>query len=69
MCMIKNGKYNKHTKNFAKRLHFVRKGENWNMHKIDWFEGGLKVIYIATKNVGEHDLTPGIKYIMLRLDN
>ena len=39
------------------------------MYKIDWCEGGLQLSYIATKNVGEHDLTPTKKYIMVRLDN
>ena len=39
------------------------------MHKIDWFEGGLKLADIATKNVGYHDLTPRMKYIMVRIDN
>ena len=39
------------------------------MHKIDWCEGGLKLAYIATKNVGENDLTSRMKYIMVILDN
>ena len=39
------------------------------MHKIDWCEGGLKLAEIATKNIGENDLTPRMKYIMARLDN
>ena len=39
------------------------------MHKIDWFEGGLNLSDIATNNVGELDLTPWMKYIMVRLDN
>ena len=39
------------------------------MHKIDWCEGGLKLAEIATKNVGENDLTPRMKYIMVILDN
>ena len=39
------------------------------MHKIDSYEGGQKLAYIATKNVGKHDSTPGMKYIMVRLDN
>ena len=38
------------------------------MHKIDWCEVGLNLAYISTKNVGEPDLTPTIKYIMSRLD-
>ena len=39
------------------------------MHKIYWYEGGLKLADIYTKNVGKNDLTPRIKYIMVRLDN
>ena len=39
------------------------------MHKIDWCEVGLQLAYIATKNVGDHGLTPRMKYIMVRLDN
>ena len=39
------------------------------MQKIDWCEGGLKLAEIATKNVGENDLTPRMKYIMVILDN
>ena len=38
------------------------------MHKIDWCEGGLQLSDIGTKNVSEPDLTPRMKYIMLRLD-
>ena len=50
-------------------MHSVRYGENCKMHKIDWCEVGLKLVDIATKNVGEHDLTPRMKYIMVILDN
>ena len=39
------------------------------MHKIDWCEGGLKLAYIATKNFGDTDLTPSMKYILARLYN
>ena len=60
VCMAENGKYTKHTRHIASRLHFVRNGENCKMHKIDWCEVGLKFVYIATRNVGEHDLTPRI---------
>ena len=38
------------------------------MQNIDWCEGGLKLAYIATKNVGENDLNSRMKYIMLMLD-
>ena len=39
------------------------------MHNIDNCERGLQLSEIATKNFGEHDLTPRMKYIMVRLDN
>ena len=39
------------------------------MQKIDWCEGGLKLADIGTKNVSETDLTPRMKYIMVRLEN
>ena len=39
------------------------------MHKVDLCEGGLKLADIDTKNFGEPDLTPMMKYIMVRLDN
>ena len=51
MCMAKNGKYTKHTRHIARRIHFVRNGEKCKMHKIDWCEGGLKLADIGTKNV------------------
>ena len=28
MCMAKNGKYTKHTRHIARRMHLVRNGEN-----------------------------------------
>ena len=39
------------------------------MRKIDWCEGGLQLADIATNNFGEPDLTPRMKYIMVRLYN
>ena len=69
MCMDNNGKYTNHTSHIARRLSSVSNGENWKMHKIDWCEGGLQLADITTNNVGEHDLTPRMKYILLRLDN
>ena len=69
MCMDKNGKDTKHTRQIARRMNLVMNGEQCKMYKIDWCEGGLQFSDIATKNVGEHDLTPRMKYIMVRLDN
>ena len=64
-----NGKDIKHTRHIATRMHSVRNGEKYKMHKIDWCEGGLQLSDIATKNVGEHDLTPRMKYILVSLEN
>ena len=69
LCMAKNGKDSKHTIHIARRMHFVRNGEKFNMHKIDWCEGGLQLADIDTNNVSEPDITPRIKYIMVRLEN
>ena len=35
MYMDKNGKYTKHTRQISRRMHFVRNGEKFKMHKID----------------------------------
>ena len=67
--MAKNSKDTKHTRHIARRMHFVRNGEKCKMHKIEWCEGGLQLAAIGTKNVSEHDLTPRIGYIMVRLEN
>ena len=67
--MAKNRKDTKHTRHIARRMNFVRNGEKFKIHNIDWCEGGLQLAYIATKNFGEPDLTPRMKYIMGRLDN
>ena len=39
------------------------------MNKIDWCEVGLQLADIATNNVGEPDLTPKMRDIMVRFDN
>ena len=49
-------------------MHFVRNGEKYKMHKIEWCEGGLQLADIGTKNVSEPDLTPRMKYVMVRLE-
>ena len=69
MCIYKNGKDTKHTRHIARRMHFVRNGEKCKMHKINWCEGGLQLADIDTKNVSEPDLTPRMKYILVRLEN
>ena len=67
MCMASKGMYTRHTRHISRSMHFVRNGEKCKMHNIDWSEVGLQLADIATKNVGDYDLTPGMKYIMVRL--
>ena len=67
--MDNNGKDTKYTRHIYRRVNFVRNGEKWKMHKIDWCEGGLQLTEISTKNVGENELNPRIKYIMASIDN
>ena len=69
VCMANNGKDTNHTRHITRRIHFVRNIENCRMQDIDWCEGSLQLKYIVTKNVGDNDLNPRMKYIMVRLDN
>ena len=68
-CMTNNGKDTKHIGHISRRVHLVKNGENWKMHKIDWCEGGMKLVDIATKNVDENYFNTRMKYIMVRIDN
>ena len=67
--MDKNGKDTKHTRHISRRVIFLGNGEKFNMHKVEWGEVGLQLADISNKNVGEHDLTSRMKYIMVRLEN
>ena len=67
--MANNGKDTKHTRHISRRIHFVKNGEKYKIHKIDWCEGGLQLADIGNNNVSEPDLTPRMKYIMVRLEN
>ena len=69
VCMDIDGNYTNHTRQIERRVPLVRNVEKCKTHKIDWCEGGLQLAVIVTNNVGEHDLTPRMKYIMVRLDN
>ena len=53
VCMNKNGNDKNHTKQISRRKYFVRDGKKRKMHRIEWYEGGLQLADIATKNVGE----------------
>ena len=69
MCMDHNGKDTKHTRKIARIMNLLRNGEKCNMQKMYWCEGGLQLADIGTKNLSAPDLTPRMKYIMVRLEN
>ena len=68
ICMAKNGKDTKQSIHIARRIRFLRNRDKCKMHKIYWCEGGLELADIGTKNVSEPDLTPMMKYIVVRLE-
>ena len=67
VCMSNDVKDTKHTMQIKRRAKDIINEENFKIHKIDWCEGGLQLAEIDTKNIGDHDLTPRMKYIMVRL--
>ena len=69
VCMANNGKDTKHTRHIYRRLNLVRNSEDYKINKIDWYEGGMQLEEISTKNVGEKNLNPRMNYIMVRLEN
>ena len=69
VCISNNGKDNKNTRHIAKIIHLVRNCEKCKIHNIDWCEGGLQLAEISTKNVGDNDLNPRMRYIMVRIYN
>ena len=52
MCMDNNGNDTKRARYITRTMYFVKNVEKCKMHKIDWREGDLELVDIATKNVG-----------------
>ena len=50
-------------------MHFVKNNEELSLHKIVWYDGGLQLEDIGTKNVKEYGLNTRLGYAMVRLDN
>ena len=51
--MAKDGKDTKQNIHIYRIMHFVINGEECNMHKTLWYEGGLQLVDIGTNNVRE----------------
>ena len=58
VCMANNGKDDKQTRHISRRVHFVRNGQEYNLQKLEWCEGGLKLEYIGTRNGRDDELNP-----------
>ena len=68
VCMAKNGKDTKHTRQISRRMYFV-KNDEYFIHNTVWCEGGIKLADIVTKNVRGDEFIPRLVYAMVRLDN
>ena len=68
LCMANNGKDTKHTRHIVIILHIVRNGEDFNLHKTVWCEGGLQISDIGTKNVSKDKLNPRVGYTMVTIE-
>ena len=67
--MYNDVKDTKHTRHISRRIQFWINGEEWNLYKTVWCEGGLKLSYIGTKNVREDELNPVSIYALVRIYN
>ena len=67
--MDKNDKDTKKTRHISRRMTFVTNGEECNMNKKVWYEGGLQLEDIETNNVMEGELSPTLGYAIIRLEN
>ena len=63
--MDKNGKYTKHTRNILRRMHLIKNGECWNLHRTVWCEGGMKPsnVWQLIRNTWRRILTPLSRYM------
>ena len=53
ICMSKNVKDTKRTRQISRRMHLVRNVKECNLHRKVWCEGGMKLADIVTNNVRE----------------
>ena len=67
--MSKNGKDTKHNRHIDRRMNLVINGEEWNLHRIVWYERVLQLAYIGTNNVRGDGLNPRLWYAMVILEN
>ena len=56
--------YTEHTRHIVGRIHFIINGEEFNLHYTVWYEGGLQLTDIVTKNTREYELNHILGYTM-----
>ena len=61
ICVDGNIKDTKHTRHIFRRIHLLINGEECNLQKTVWFEGGLKLGDIGTNNVRKDDFNTILK--------
>ena len=67
--MSNNFKDTKHIKHIARRIHFVRNDEEFNIHKPVNSERRLELADIGNKNVRYDEMNPILGYFMVIFNN
>ena len=67
--MAKNVKDTKHTRHISRIRHSFGNVKDFYLKKTVWYEGGLQLANIGTKNVREDELNPRLGYAMVIFDN
>ena len=68
ICMSKNCKYTKNTRQISRRINFVRNVEECNLQTTVCCEGGLRLADIGTNNVRGNELNSRLGYAMVILE-
>ena len=63
-AMAKNEKDTKHTRHIARRMHYVRDGQQIGAHDLNYIPADLNLADPGTKNLGADELEPRLKYMM-----
>ena len=67
--MDNNGKDTKHIRNIFIIMYFVRNGEDLNIHKTLWCQGGFQLADMGNNNFRGGVLNPILRYAMVKLEN
>ena len=68
-AMAQNDKDTKHTRHIARRVHYVRNGQQEGAHNLTYIPADLNLADPGTKNLGCEELEPRMNYIMIKVDS